>query len=156
MFAAGLFKQKKDPVSPTTARLSDGSPDDGGLPKEKVQFKARLKEAGEVMMHNLYLDKIFKKKDEKGAEPSDGEVGYLGSPSLDEIEAQLLTSAIEFQRNQGGEVFAGPDEDDYEERSSMMALAADEEDEEEGRFPGGSGASDFEFAGGDYEFHESM
>lgn len=98
MLAAGLFKARKDPAAPN-ARLADGSVDDGGLPKRKEQFKARFKEATEAIKYNLYLDKLpFLKKKDAASTTGEGNLGMLGNPTLDEIESQLLSSAIEFQR----------------------------------------------------------
>lgn len=171
MFAAGLFKPKADPKNPNpNARMADGSTDDGNFPKKKGQLKARLQQAKDAILHNLYLDSLFKKKEEEttekgGSDSGGGAVGYLGNPTLDEIEAQLMTSAMNFQREQGGEVIAGPEDfddfDEFDDSTSMMAMADDEMDrfEEEDVMSGDPdepGEADFEFATDEFEFDEVM
>ena len=154
MIAGGLFKSRPEPTTTNpNKRLADGSVDDGGFPNKKGQFQARLKDAGDAIKYNLYLDKLFtkKEKDSESKGGGGGTVGFLGSPTLDEIEAQLLTSAMNFQREQGGAVMAGPEED-FEE---AMTMSLEDEDDFEEEIPTAEGFEDG-FGEEEFEFEEDM
>lgn len=62
--------------------------------------KERLKDFKENLLHNTYISNFFKKKEEAPSE--DAPVSGLGLPpmnssGLDEVEQQLVASAMEFQ-----------------------------------------------------------
>lgn len=90
---------------------------------QKEKAKERLHKLADTFMSHTYLDKVFKKKEQKksadnsqrkveSGEEQYEEVNGLNAPAsteLDNIEKQLIASAMEFQKKQQSKSVEGVD-----------------------------------------------
>lgn len=63
--------------------------------------KERLINFKDSLLHRTYLDKIFKKKSGKESEDGTSGFGIVSEQTLNEVERQLVQSAMQFQRQRG-------------------------------------------------------